>query len=174
MFNLIFWNLVVSIITETSCDCGINPDCTPPFVCQANPVDGSTSCGCANSAGCPSPLKCYISITSGIGSCYECLTNADCKTSGLLICDLTGSFCRPCTNNDCSGATPVCDNETTGNCVQCLVNRNCSGNTPVCGSSNVCGPCRSDSDCASLDRNRKLKCNKKQGFCHVRVEGDEI
>ena len=48
-------------------------------------------------------------------------------------------------DTDCSGSTPVCNENA---CVQCVANSDCSGATPVC-TDNTCRGCGSNSDCSS-------------------------
>lgn len=58
-----------------------------------------------------------------------------------------------CTSNDqCSGATPVCDVTGSQECVQCIEpdqTSACAGTTPVCGADHTCQACTMHAQCAS-------------------------
>lgn len=68
-------------------------------------------------------------------------------------CDLMWDAANEgCTSNQqCSGATPVCDVEDTKTCVQCTATQAdaCSGMTPVCSADNTCEACTMHAQCAS-------------------------
>jgi hypothetical protein len=54
-------------------------------------------------------------------------------------------------DQDCSGATPVCDVTGTQTCLQCTAAKAdaCTGTTPLCGADNTCQPCTAHTQCAS-------------------------
>lgn len=58
-----------------------------------------------------------------------------------------------CTSNDqCSGAKPVCDVMGSQECVQCIApdqTSECAGTTPICGSDDKCQACTAHAQCAS-------------------------
>ncbi len=54
-------------------------------------------------------------------------------------------------DQDCEGATPVCDLDGTRACVQCTTSKPaaCVSTTPVCNADNTCRRCSDHADCAS-------------------------
>lgn len=69
--------------------------------------------------------------------------NGDCRVDAPFACN---------NNDDCAGmpARAVCE-QRTRTCVQCTSDSSdaCSDTTPICMSSNECGACSKDADCAS-------------------------
>jgi hypothetical protein len=89
------------------------------------------------------------------GTCVECLSDTDCKTSDKPIC--FAHACAPCkSNTDCrpdGGQNLVC-NADAGTCVMCTHDSDCTASTaltktPICGADNTCHACATDSDCTS-------------------------
>mgnify|MGYP002136381510 CR=1 FL=1 len=61
-----------------------------------------------------------------LGICVACVTNDECKDTGLPHCDARSHECGPCVMNaECGGSSdPVCDLET-GDCRPCRDHRDC-------------------------------------------------
>src|SRR5579883_2232018 len=60
------------------------------------------------------------------------------------LLDSSGDGTQSCSSDQqCSGATPVCDVAGTKTCVQCAGSDDaqCTGTSPVCGSNDACRAC---------------------------------
>jgi uncharacterized repeat protein (TIGR01451 family)/MYXO-CTERM domain-containing protein len=108
-----------------TCGCTTDPDCGASDsgrVCDTAASTCTTGCRGTGGNGCPTGEVC-TSTDSSIGSCVECVTDAD-----------------------CGGTTPYC-NVARHSCVECVTSAQCSNSAPVCQTDGTCGACTSDADC---------------------------
>jgi len=101
-----------------------------------------------------------VAVSTGCGS-VAVKADANGNGSGSRSGSGSGSGSgAACTSNDqCMGATPVCD-VPDGFCVQCLQNAQCSGATPTCDTTmHSCRACALDADCDSNT------CDAATGMC---------
>jgi Right handed beta helix region len=79
-----------------------------------------------------------------------------------------------CTSDQqCSGATPVCDLAGTRTCVQCTVaqTEQCTGTAPVCGADQRCRGCSAHSDCSSAACLPDGACGTESDIAYVSSAG---
>ena len=82
-----------------------------------------------------------MELDAAVGN--SCGNNQECS-GATPVCDVGSNTCVQCTASEasaCTGTTPVCGSSNT--CVQCTPSEAsaCTGTTPVCGSSNTCIQC---------------------------------
>jgi hypothetical protein len=101
------------------------------LVSWCHPASGTCAQACdpaataAQVGSCPAPQRC----SPELGLCVACVTN-----------------------DDCGGASPVCDEDR---CVQCVIDADCSGREDdrLCmGDERRCVECRDNSDCTDPQR----------------------
>jgi hypothetical protein len=132
------------------------------------------------------PIRTLVCVD---GTCLECNSDRDCKTSELPRCDLAAHRCVRCgSSSDCDEATEICEPQTkqclkkcTADaqctekeartcdpirmyCVGCATNAQCTGDHPACDTrTGQCVSCLNDSDCAR-DTERK-RCDPATQRC---------
>jgi hypothetical protein len=133
---------------------GTCTQCSPTdtSLCGAStPVCDSTdgACvACVTNADCSGATP----VCNANHTCEPCDSDEDCSGS-TPACTTSGPLagtCTQCSPTDtslCGASAPVCDS-TDGACVACITNADCSGATPICNQNNSCEPCDSDEDCS--------------------------
>jgi hypothetical protein len=62
---------------------------------------------------------------AGVDAPPPCMTDMDCKTAGLMRCDVSAGMCVQClSGSDCSGSNAIC-NTGTHMCTGCVTNADC-------------------------------------------------
>jgi len=151
-------------LSTGACECSSSSECTSS---TAPICDGSTKqCRGCNAVGeCTAIGKTYC---VGNESCTDCLPTTEAGCSGTTPdCRLNGASvyqCLGCTTNaHCAnlGVTDVC-NTGTGSCVECVGDNDCSGATPLCNA-NVCVACDSSAITATAAA-RDNRCDAKSAL----------
>lgn len=148
----------VECLTDTDCpqdnpicdpvrkECG---ECAADIDCpQTDPVcdlQNGECRECLVDDHCPSGTLCGTDH-----KCHNaCTTDVDCTNPERPVCNLDNNDCVQCLDNtDCSGLTPICDNEKK--CVECVAAADCTDLTaPLCDK-NECVQCIGDQDCTDV------------------------
>lgn len=154
-------------------ECVVNGDCTEDPAkgfCVNNACTGCTAALCASAVDGGVSLVCASSGPAA-GQCVECTSDDQCtKDPARSFCVAnTCAGCQTAAADACSARTaiqPVCaaTGPLAGQCVECAASSDCKVATkPIC-TSNVCGACTADSQCAA-----KLGANP--GVCLGHIDG---
>ncbi len=113
---------------------------------------------------CPKSIECAPEEHNLDGLCVKCVSNNDCS-GNTSVCDNNTGECVECTTNShCSETNPVCSDE--GKCTTCTNNNQC-GNGPCDKSSGKCVECLTDDDCPEMCNPITKKCIEKEVKCRT-------
>ena len=103
---------------------------------------------CLNSKNCGPNTVCYVTSGATIGTCVECIANADCGSVSNRICNAHTNTCVACLqSNDC-GTGQRCVQNGCIAALPCASDKTCYSSSQVCDFANGwCVECRNSNEC---------------------------
>lgn len=175
-----------------------------PHVAQAEECkcDKGQQCGVDNQgnpwacSGTGNENTCDIPVGSGVGTCVQCVGNADCTWDSLLTwcsnntcyhcvidahCSNMGegaicvnqTACGTCNQSKGCPISQVCKNPgtTSSSCVECLTHDDCTNPNNAFCSNNSCGGCSNDDQCLMKFGAETPMCNG--GLCVECIDSND-